>query len=290
MAEDSGHVADDPGDKAAMARMLWRSYLTGDQSRLSAKVKLMRRALRYLPSDPRCKVCNAPFHGIGHVIVGPFGYGASASILNPTLCNQCDKLVKKYEVGVEVELTLLFADVRGSTALAQETSPSEFHRLIDRFYTASTDVLVESGALIEKLIGDEVAGLYVPGIAGPDHARRAVAAAQALLDATGHGDVDGPWISVGAGVHSGTAYVGNVGSRHGMNVITVLGDAANTTARLASAAGAGEILVSEDSCQLGGLALEDCEQRALDLKGRSDPIRVRVLGPTVTNQLSHTDQ
>ena len=51
-----------------------------------------------------------------------------------------------------------------------------------------------------------------------------------------------------------------------------------------------QILVSEDSYQLGGLALEDSEQRTLDLKGRSDPIQVRVLGPTVADQLSHADQ
>lgn len=172
---------------------------------------------------------------------------------------------------------MLFADVRGSTPLAEEIGASAFHHLINRFYTASTEILVQTNALIDKLIGDEVAGLYVPGIAGPDHARIAVDAARALLKATGQADPGGPWISVGAGVHTGTAYVGAVGSRQSVSDITVLGDVANTTARLASQAGAGEILVSEETCQAAGLSLDHCESRHLQLKGRSQAVTVRVM-------------
>lgn len=262
---------------AQRATILWHSYLTGDPSRLDGMTKATRQVFKHLPSTTRCLVCNAPFQGLGGLALGLVGFRPGHSSFNPSLCDRCEKTVKRYEVGVEVQLTMLFADVRGSTPLAEEIGVSAFHHLINRFYSASTETLVQTNALIEKMIGDEVAGLYLPGIAGADHARVAVEAAQALLKATGHADPQGPWIKVGAGVHTGTAYVGSVGSSQSVNDITVLGDAANTAARLASQAGAGEILVSEEARQASGLDFDHCESRLLQLKGRSQPVKVQVL-------------
>jgi len=259
------------------AHILWRSYLTGDRSQLDTKTRVVRQVFRHLPSAPRCRVCNAPFHGVGGAVVGLLGFSAGRSSFNPSLCGRCDEIVKRHQVGTEIELSLLFADVRGSTTLAEEVGTAAFHRLINHFYQASAGVLVQSDALIEKLIGDEVAGMYVPGIAGPEHARKAVAAAQALLEATGHADPGGPWIRVGAGVHTGTAYVGAIGASDSVSDITVLGNVPNTTARLASQAGPGEILVSEAACRAAGLNLANCETRALNLKGLSEPVAVRVI-------------
>ena len=102
-------------------------------------------------------------------------------------------------------------------------------------------------------------------------------AARSLLEATGHADPGGPWIQVGIGIHTGTAYVGAVGSSEGVSDITVLGDAANTAARLSSQAAAGEILISEETRRLGNLPLEDYELRSLNLKGRTEPVPVRVM-------------
>lgn len=264
--------------KADRALVLWHSYLTGDASRLDRRTRTARGVFRHLPKHPRCRVCKSPFAGIGGMAMRLIGFGADRSSLNPSLCGRCDLIVKRYQVGIEVELSLLFADVRGSANLAEGIDAGAFHRLINRFYTAATDVLVATDALIEKLIGDEVAGMYVPGIAGPDHARRALEAARALLLATGHSDPDGPWIKVGAGVHTGTAYVGAVGSRGGVSAITVLGDSANITARLASMAGPGEILVSAAAGRAGGMDLDEFEERTLTLKGRKEPVTVRVVG------------
>jgi adenylate cyclase len=261
----------------ARALILWHSYLTGDHTHLDGMTRMVRRVFRHLPSDPRCRVCNAPFKGVGSVLVKGLGFRAGRSSFNPTLCDRCEILVKHHQVGVEAPLTLLFADVRGSTALAEEIGASAFHHLINRFYTAGTEVLVQSHALIEKMIGDEVAGMYVPGIAGPDHARVAVEAARALLHATGHADPAGPWIRVGIGVHTGVGYVGAVGSNTSVSDITVLGDVANTTARLASQAGAGEILVSQEAGEAAGLSLDHYENRQLQLKGRSQPLPVSVI-------------
>jgi adenylate cyclase len=263
--------------QADRALVLWHSYLTGDVSHIDRMTKAVRGTFRHLPKDPRCRVCQSPFAGIGGLATRLIGFGAARSSLNPSLCGRCDVLVKRHQVGTEVELSLLFADVRGSSVLAEEIGAVAFHRQINRFYQAATKVLVESGALIEKLIGDEVAGMYVPGIAGPDHAQTAVESARALLAATGHSDPEGPWIKVGAGVHTGTAYVGAVGSSGGVSDITVLGDAANVAARLASLAGVGEILVSEEAAKAGGFELSEREARTLELKGRKQPVKVRVL-------------
>jgi adenylate cyclase len=178
---------------------------------------------------------------------------------------------------VELELTMLFADVRGSTSLAEGMTPTEFTQLISRFYSVSTAVLIDHEAIIDKLVGDQVTGLFTPGLAGPEHARRAVDAARDILRLTGHAEPDGPWISVGAGVHTGRAYVGAVGESHSTTDITVLGDAANTAARLSSSARLGEILISDASFAAAQLPFENLEQRQLELKGKREPVSVRVL-------------
>jgi len=258
------------------AEVLWRAYLTGDHSNLGPMVHGVKSVFSLLPSDPRCRVCAAPFRGPGSVIASLLGFGSGHSTMNPTLCVRCENIVKAHEVGIETTVTLMFADIRGSTTLAQELGPSAFHKVIDRFYNVATDALIASDALIEKLIGDEVAGIYAPGIAGPNHAARALEAATALLEGTGHRDPGGPWAGVGAGIHTGTAYVGAVGAAHSMSVITVLGDAANTAARLASNAQAGEILVSE-GCASGGLDVAGTERRELQLRGRAEPLMCHVI-------------
>lgn len=204
-------------------------------------------------------------------------YGKRPSKMNPRLCNVCEEFANKYQGGAEIELSLLFADIRGSTTIAEQMSISEFKQLIDRFYRAATDVMIQTDALIDKLIGDEVTGLYIPGYAGPEHARRAIEAALEILRVTGHSSSTGPWIPVGAGVHTGRAYVGAVGSGEGVVDITALGDAPNIAARLASNANAGEVLVSEDTIAAAGLNSEKFERRLLQLKGRVESINVRVL-------------
>lgn len=172
---------------------------------------------------------------------------------------------------------MLFADVRGSTTLAENRSPGEFSRFINRFYKTTTDVLLASDAIIDRLIGDEVVGIYVPGIAGPKHARRAVDAAQEILRVTGHADAEGPWIPVGAGVHTGVSYVGTVGSKAGALDLTALGDVPNVAARLASQAATGEVIVSEAVCRAANLDTAEFETRRLALKGRAESVETAVL-------------
>jgi len=203
--------------------------------------------------------------------------GVHPSKMNPQLCNVCERFAEKHRGGAEIEASLLFADVRGSTGLAERMSASEFGRLIDRFYRAATRALYSHNGLVEKLIGDEVTGFFVPAFAGRMHARVAVEAGKAILAATGHGRGSGPWIPVGVGVHTGVAYVGAVGVETSGVDIAVLGDAVNTAARLASLAGIGEMIVSETTRDAAGLDTTGMQPRHLELKGRAEPVAAWVI-------------
>jgi adenylate cyclase len=251
------------------AEEMWRAELTGK----SPTLRRLRRVFKLLPSEPRCKQCNAPFGGIGRTIAGLLGRQPSRK--NPRFCGFCETIAQTYRGGAEVELTLLFADVRGSTTLAERISASEFSRVMNRFYDVATHVLINSDAFIDKLVGDEVMALYLPFL--EDHAARAVRASRDLMRATGQGSPGGPWISIGIGIHTGTAFVGAIGTQDTVTDFTALGDAVNVAARLVSAAAAGEILISGATYEAAGMTAENLERRELALKGRTESVGVRVL-------------
>jgi adenylate cyclase len=226
-----------------------------------------------LPSDPRCKLCAAPFKSWGGFIMHLLGRDQSR--YNPRFCQKCE--VFEHPGGAEVPLTMLFADVRGSTQIAEKMSAREFGQLMNRFYTIASHVLIQSDALVDRLLGDEAIGLFVPGFSGQEHPRKAIEAAQDLLRLTGHRDPGGPWLPVGIGVHTGPAFVGVVGSENSTADFTALGDNVNITARLASEAGPGEILISDAAYSTAHMDLENLEHRQMELKGKSERIGVHIL-------------
>jgi adenylate cyclase len=252
---------------------LWHQVLTGQYK----DIPKARRLLKRLPSDPRCKICNAPLRGIGGQLVR-IVLGRIPSKINPLFCSGCYDLLAANPGSTEIEMTLLFADVRGSTTLAQEMGTTAFSRLINRFYVTATHVFSESDAWIERLIGDQVIALYLPAMAGENHSQIAIHAAQNLMRAVGYGSAGGAWLPVGVGVHTGNTFMGTVGSDAGMRDFTVLGDCANTAARLSSVAAAGEILITDPASAHAHINTAGLEARTLDLKGRAEPINVRVAG------------
>lgn len=256
----------------------WHGLLTGENRDMP--IRESRIVLGALPGHTRCKFCNAPFDGAFSPVLRLVGKGPSR--LSQQFCQQCQSLATQHVGGAEVDLTLLFADVRGSTSLGEQMRPADFSNLIGRFFTATSNVLLATHAWVDRLSGDQVVGMYLPFFAGPHYTRVAVQAAGDLLRATGHGTPGGPWVEVGVGVHCGTAFVGTVGSKDGVTDITVLGDVANTTARLSSAARAGEILISEAAGKQAELT-GPFEQRSLELKGKSQPFAVYVLSSSKTS-------
>lgn len=255
----------------------WWEYLDGTSPPPLAlhSMRIARSLFARLPADPRCKFCAAPFAGVGGTLVRPLG--KRPSTLTPYLCMSCELVAKRQGGGGETPAALVFADVRGSTSLAERLPPAEYSGLIDRFYRATTDVLTKADAFIEKLAGDEVTAVFVPGFAGSDYAAKAVTAARDLVEATGHHDPGGPWVPVGVGVHVGTVFVTVVGREGGSVDYAVLGDTPNVAARITSQAGTGEILVSEDAVAAADIEGSDLEQRTLELPGKSALVPVRVI-------------
>ncbi len=233
--------------------------------------KRLRRIFRVLPHDPRCKFCNAPFEGIGGSLVR-LAFGKERSTLNPRFCNMCDEASRKYPGGNEVEMSMLFADVRGSTELSEKMSPTDFSKLINQFYTGSTQLISEADGLVEKLAGDSVAAFWGAGFAGTHFVGRTVKVAQSLAHR-----MKRRGIPIGIGVHSGVAYFGVMGTADGLTDITALGDEVNLAARLASKAAAGEIIVSEQAIRRAGIDGSNLERRSLELKGIGEPVPVRVM-------------
>jgi adenylate cyclase len=269
-----------PTEQERQAAEMWRTYMTtGDVPKTMRqpwyRTHWLRPVIKALPTEPRCRICYYPFGGIGGWLVHRL-FGGTSSRLNPQLCNLCESAAHHYLGGAEIEMTLLFVDVRGSTGIAEHMSPVAFSRLIDRFYQATTKVIYRNNGMIEKLIGDEVTGFFVPGIAGVEHARAAIEAGEAILRATGHADAHGPWVPVGVGVHTGIAFIGAIGGVEAEPEIVVLGDTVNVAARIASQAATGEVLVSETSRGEAGLLPEGMEGRRLVLKGRAEPMEVWV--------------
>ena len=268
-----------------LAEEIWYWYLNG-KNRLGFPKEYLRQihtlqVLHHaLPGSRRCLECEVPLAGAGAWLMRRFG--VHSSMMTPRLCNSCEAMILAEEAGAEVELSLLFADIRGSTSLAEQKGVVEYKEFIQRFYKAASGVLIQHYALVNRLVGDQVIGLFVPRFFGANHAGVAIEAALEILRATGHTDPAGPWAPVGIGIHSGTAYVGAVGSRDGVNEIGVLGNAANVTARLSSTAAEGELLISEEAAALAGLADRKLERRSLTLKGISKPVTASVM--TIADQ------
>src|SRR5688500_1279220 len=233
--------------------------------------KSLRRVMRVLPHDPRCKFCNTPFQGVGAMIARVL-FGKQRSSLNPRYCNLCEIASREFPGGAEVPMSMLFIDIRGSTALSERMTPTEFSQLISRFYAAATKVIIEEDGLVEKLAGDEVAAFWGAGFAGPDYVRRTIDVAQKLLRV-----MESQKIPVGIGVHSGIAYFGAMGTAEGLTDISAKGEEVNMTARLASKAGVGEIIVSESALKAADIDGSDLEARSLELKGISEPVIGRVM-------------
>ncbi len=258
----------DQDDGSAQVEEMWRQILIHGHTSGAARV------LNWIPSEPRCTVCRTPFGGMGGTVSRIRGRGPSRK--SPALCNVCEVVMP--QGGAEVDIGVLFADVRGSTALGERMGASEFAKVMNRFYKTASNALLAHHAVIDKMVGDEVMALFLPAVCGPGFRRVAVEAAEHLMGEMGYGATGEPWLPLGVGVQVGPAYVGKVGTE-GVNDFTALGDTVNTAARLQAAAKAGEIVMSEEAYAEIAEVHPDLEQRAMTAKGKEDEMHVRVLEP-----------
>lgn len=249
----------------------WDAMLSGEHPML----RRGRRMLRMLSptAGDRCRLCFAGFDGFSAPAMRLMGRAPWRR--NPHYCEKCEAVLAQERGGTELDIGVLYADVRGSTELASRMRPAEFAALMQRFFRIATTVFLKSDAIVDKMVGDEVIGIYLPGLTGSDYRQRAVAAGLELLRATGHADPGGPWLSIGVGVHAGKTFVGSIGVEGGNYQFAALGDPMNFGARLVGAAKGGEMIVSETVWKDVSDGLS-AEPRSLQLKGYSEPVEAYV--------------
>lgn len=259
--------------------VFWQQMLTGEHPTLRRGRKLLR-ALSPTAAD-RCRLCCVGFDGFTAPALRLAGF--RPWLRNPHFCEQCETILARERGGAEIEIAMLYADVRGSTQLAARLGPSEFAALMQRFFRVATEVFNKTDAVVDKMVGDEVIGLYLPGFTGSDYRQRVVKAGLALLRATGHDDPAGPWLPIGVGVHAGKTFVGSIGVEDGNYQLAALGDPMNFCARLVAAAKGGELVISEAVWE-DTPAGTPAEPRSLELKGYAEPVRAYVTTVTASLQ------
>jgi adenylate cyclase len=244
----------------------WAGILSG-QHPLRFPFRAGRRLFALMPSPWRCKFCNAPFHGPYAGAVKRIGYSPSRK--NPQVCARC--IERAPEGGAIVPLTILFADVRGYTALCEQLAAAEVHEFLQRFYQTASAALLAQEGLLGQIAGDEAMALFVPGIAGGQYMRKAVEASRSLVRSVRYTYSGAGGLNVGIGIASGEEFVGNVGGG-GYKDFTAVGDVTNTAARLTSVARDGEIIVDATTYGAVSSAYPDAERQRLMLKGKREPV------------------
>jgi adenylate cyclase len=150
--------------------------------------------------------------------------------------------------GEEREVTVLFSDIRGFTSMSENMSPENVVSTLNEYFSDMIDIVFKYNGTLDKIIGDELMIVYGAPISAEDDTQRAVTTAVEMqkqiicLNKKRKKRKDMP-ISAGIGINRGIVVSGNIGSRDMMDY-TVIGDTVNLGARLCSAAGPGEILVS----------------------------------------------
>jgi adenylate cyclase len=257
---------------------VWRRTLMGTDRGLPR----LRRLWSTLPSPPRCKLCAAPFHGPGRLVSKVLLHGPSN--VSPLLCSACFGQIRKHPGGAEIPIGVLFADIRGSTGIAERTSAAGFRRLVEQFYRRAAKAIDDHDGVVDKFLGDGVMALFIPVIAGELQALRAVEAGEGVLRAVDDPELVAGGVRVGVGVHSGDAFVGAIGSDDRLD-FTALGDTVNVAARLGSLAGAGELLVSDSAWRAAGREGATA-RRSVTLAGRTEPLEVVVLGSATASAVA----
>jgi adenylate cyclase len=180
-------------------------------------------------------------------------------------------------------ITILFSDIRGFTSMAESMRPDAIAQLLTEYFSEMVEIIFEHGGTLDKFVGDSVMALWGAPIAHADDPDRALRAAVAMHHAITR--LNERWVSagrpeigVGIGINYGDVFAGNIGSHRRLEY-TVIGDAVNVANRLCSAAGPGEILVSEALCQVVKERVEYEYLPEMALRGRTRAVQVyRVKG------------
>ena len=181
------------------------------------------------------------------------------------------------------QLTVMFVDLVGSTALSSQFDPGELRELIRSYQQTVAAEIARFEGHIAKFLGDGVLALFGVATEPATASRQAIRAAALIA-----GNVDrfnrlfkenlGEPVGFGIGIHGGEVILGDIGySDH--RVFTAIGDAVNVTARLQEQTKMlkCEVVLSEDVCRDAGIALDALPAREIALRGREEPMHVRIV-------------
>ena len=180
--------------------------------------------------------------------------------------------------GTNQKITVLFADIRGFTSISEKENPEKVVGLLNKFFSAMTDIIFENHGTLDKYIGDGLMALFGAPTASEEDALNSVKAAvtmqKKLAQINPEFRADGlPEISMGIGLHTGVATIGYIGSDR-RSEYTAIGDTVNLAARLQSNAGGGEILMSDATAEACGNRIPFTEREPLTVKNRTQPVNV----------------
>jgi adenylate cyclase len=178
--------------------------------------------------------------------------------------------------GVTQTITVLFADIRGFTRISEHAVPEKIVQLLNRYFSAMTDIIFAHGGTLDKYLGDGLMALFGAPTVTPKDAANAVSAAVAMqrrmlsindeLRAEGY-----PEIGIGIGLHTGEAIVGYIGSER-RSEYTAIGDTVNTASRLESNAASGKILISETAANAAHTRYQLVPRDPISVKNREQPV------------------
>jgi adenylate cyclase len=237
------------------------------------KLKKMHWLHTRLPAKPRCRLCLAPFKGLGGWIMRRKGKKPNSR--NPNYCNDCDKFLEAFPGGAEVELSMLYVDIRNSTEFTNSHATANVSQRINIFLNEATRIITEHDGFVMAFYGDCVVAAWPPGFSGDNHAQKALQAATDLATDKNMLDTQGESIPVGIGVHTGKVFIGTVSALQGsFRDVSIFGSNVNLTARLASQAKAAQALGTAEHIIAAGKDPASFSHISMELKGFPDPVEV----------------
>jgi class 3 adenylate cyclase len=174
--------------------------------------------------------------------------------------------------GSMVELTALFADLRGFTTFTEQTDPEEVMEMLNRYFGDVVPIILGNGGTVVQFVGDALLAVFDAPRPRPDHAFRAAKsglAMQRAIAAQTEGMVDAPRFRIG--INTGVALMGNIGAAE-FRSYNVVGDAVNVASRLETSADPGTVVIGEPTYQAIADRVVVHPLGPLDLKGKSRPI------------------
>jgi adenylate cyclase len=229
-------------------------------------IERQHRLYGWLPSAPRCRLCRAPFHGVGGVVTRMRKRRPSPR--NGNYCTSCDRFLERFPGGAEVEMSMLCADIRGASEHAHGAGPGGARARDDPFRTGATDLVTENDGFVTAFLGGCLLACWPAGYSGPEHARKALAAGRGIVRSMG---AMAEPIPVGVGLHRGEAFIGTVDAAEGaFRDVSIFGIEVDVATRLSAVAAEGEVLATTSLTEEAGYPA--AMTQVLDLEGVDRPV------------------